>query len=250
MPGGIMAEHNSEPPIHKESVNKYGANSIIREFFLVFFTALLLFLPAGRLDWLNAWIYISWLVIFSAVFMAAMAVWNPGLLNIRGAPRKAIKSGKMPKFDWFFFAFYVPLFLGIPIVAAFDVGRFLNSNMSLYLNVLGLGLVIIGETIFGWAMVVNRFFHGTITIQSERGHHVITSGPYNYVRHPGYLGQMLYYLGLPFLLGSWWAFLLGLLMNCAFIGRTAYEDRVLRARLDGYEAYTQRVRKRLLPKIW
>jgi len=87
-------------------------------------------------------------------------------------------------------------------------------------------------------------------IQEERGHQVISKGPYQWVRHPGYLGQILFYLGTPLLLGSWWAFLLGIIMSLAFVYRTANEDQVLRNELDGYNEYTDQVRKRLFPGIW
>lgn len=239
-----------------ESLNKYGASSIIREFVLVGFTATLLWLSAGFQLWLTAWIYIIFLLIFSTVFMAAMVKKNPALLNLRGSPRRAIRSTPMRRYDKIYFFFYVPLFVLIPIVAGFEYRGFLmtcviiHSTLSLWLISLGFVLILIGDTIFGWAMVSNPFFHGMMKIQEERGHQVISKGPYQWIRHPGYLGQILFYLGTPLILGSWWAFLLGVIMGIAFIYRTAKEDQVLQIELEGYSEYTAQVRKRLIPGIW
>lgn len=239
-----------------ESLNRYGVSSILREFVLVLFIAALLFISAGFQLWLNAWIYIIWMLIFSTVFMAFMVRKNPTLLNFRGAPRKTLRESPMRRYDRIFFAFYVPLFILIPIIAGLDIRGFFwfwpifPLGVPFWLVFLGLVLVVVGETIFGWAMVVNPFFHGYMKILDKRGHEVVSKGPYGWIRHPGYLGQALYYLGIPLLLGSWWAFLLGLLMAVAFVYRTAKEDRALRNELDCYGEYVEQVRKRLVPGIW
>jgi protein-S-isoprenylcysteine O-methyltransferase Ste14 len=237
-------------------LNKYGVSSIIREFVLVGFTALLLWVSAGFQLWLTAWIYIIFLLLFSTIFMVAMARKNPMLLNLRGAPRKAMRSAPMRRYDRIFFIFYVPLFVLIPIFAGLEYRGFLVTwviipfALSLWPVIIGFVLILIGENIFGWAMVSNPFFHGMMKIQEERGHQVISKGPYRRIRHPGYLGQILFYLGTPLILGSWWAFLLGVIMSMAFIYRTAKEDQVLQIELEGYKGYAAQVRKRLIPGFW
>jgi protein-S-isoprenylcysteine O-methyltransferase Ste14 len=144
----------------------------------------------------------------------------------------------------------------IPIVGGLDYGGFIRLWIILpilipqWLIIIGFGLVVVGEALFGWAMVSNPFFHGIMKIQNDRGHHVVSKGPYRWIRHPGYLGQLLYYLGTPLLLGSWWAFFLGILMALMFVYRTAKEDRVLQSELSGYDAYADQVRRRLVPGIW
>jgi protein-S-isoprenylcysteine O-methyltransferase Ste14 len=239
-----------------ESVNKYGISSIIREFVLVGFTALLLWMSGGFQLWLTAWIYIIFLLIFSTVFMVAMVKKNPVLLNLRGAPRKAMRTAPLRRYDKIYFIFYVPLFVLIPIVAGLEYRGFLGTWIlfpfapSLWLVAFGFVLVLLGDTFFGWAMVSNPFFQGMMTIQEERGHQVISKGPYRLIRHPGYSGQILFYLGTPLLLGSWWAFLLGVIMSFAFVYRTAKEDQVLQTELEGYCEYTKQVRKRLIPGLW
>ena len=101
-----------------------------------------------------------------------------------------------------------------------------------------------------WAMTVNRFFSGTVRIQTERGHQVVSSGPYRLVRHPGYLAGVIGYLAMPLVLGSSWAYLpvlMGILVVCL---RTYLEDKTLQEELPGYREYTQQIRYRLFPGIW
>jgi len=99
-------------------------------------------------------------------------------------------------------------------------------------------------------MGVNPFFEKTVRIQSERGHRVIDTGPYSFVRHPGYLGFAGWILSTPLLLGSWWALIPAILSTVCLVVRTALEDRTLRMELAGYEEYIHRVRYRLVPGIW
>ena len=100
-------------------------------------------------------------------------------------------------------------------------------------------------------MRVNPYFEKTARIQKDRDQKVITTGPYCYVRHPGYIGTIVgYALAPPIMLGSWWALLPALLATLSLIVRTALEDRMLQDELDGYAAYAARVRFRLVPYLW
>jgi protein-S-isoprenylcysteine O-methyltransferase Ste14 len=232
-----------------ESVNKYGMSSIVREFVIVIFIAILLWVSAGFQLWLNAWLYIIFLLFFSTIFMIAMAWKNPRLLNIRGAPRQAIQQTQLPRYEKIFLTVFtlllilIPIFAGLDYQGLFDLLLPLPILVPLWLVGIGFGLVVIGESLFGWAMVANPFFHGMMAIQTERSHHVISKGPYRLVRHPGYLGQILYYLGTPLLLASWWAFFLVIIMTIAFIYRTKKEDLALMAGLPGYSAYSEKTRR-------
>lgn len=237
-------------------LNKYAASSIIREFSVVAMIAFLLWISAGFQLWLNAWIYIIFLVIFSTVFMIAMARLNPGLLNLRGAARKAIRETPMHQFDKIFLTLFTILLFLIPIFAGLDYRGFFSVLFPLplavphWLALIGFGIVVFGETLFGWAMTSNPYFHALMVIQIERGHSVISKGPYRWVRHPGYLGQILYYLGTPLLLASWWSLFLGIIMVFAFIWRTSKEDQVLMKELKGYDQYAEQTRRRLFPGLW
>jgi protein-S-isoprenylcysteine O-methyltransferase Ste14 len=100
------------------------------------------------------------------------------------------------------------------------------------------------------AMYMNRFFSMTVRIQTERGHTVVDTGPYGTVRHPGYVGMLLFYAAVPFVLGSRWALVPAVFTVMLLIVRTALEDRTLRAELPGYTDYAARVHYRLLPGVW
>ena len=98
--------------------------------------------------------------------------------------------------------------------------------------------------------MVNKFFSAVVRIQRERGHTVVASGPYQYVRHPGYAGGIVANFAIPLLLGSLWALVPAVLVNCLLIVRTALEDSTLQEELDGYRDYAGRVRYRLLLGVW
>lgn len=99
-------------------------------------------------------------------------------------------------------------------------------------------------------MFENRFFSGIVRIQTERGHQVISTGPYRWMRHPGYAGVLLLYLATPIFLDSRWAFLPALFLTVVLLIRTNLEDKALQNELEGYWAYANRVRYRLLPGVW
>jgi protein-S-isoprenylcysteine O-methyltransferase Ste14 len=116
--------------------------------------------------------------------------------------------------------------------------------------VLGAALVLLGDVLFVWAMAVNKFFSRTVRIQTEREHVVVMTGPYRYVRHPGYVGWTILWLGLTLILGSLWAFIPALLAVALIVVRTALEDKTLKKELESYEVYAEWVRYRLLPRVW
>ena len=99
-------------------------------------------------------------------------------------------------------------------------------------------------------MASNRYFSTLVRIQIDRGHTVATSGPYRYVRHPGYTGYSASFFGMSLALGSLWAIIPAGFLTCLFVVRTVLEDRTLQGELPGYGHYARRVRFRLLPGIW
>lgn len=101
-----------------------------------------------------------------------------------------------------------------------------------------------------WAMVVNRFFSSHVRIQADRGHTVVSAGPYRVVRHPGYAGGILAWIAAPVFFSSYWVTIPSVAVITLTIIRTALEDRTLKEELPGYSEYTERVRYRLVPGIW
>ena len=144
-----------------------------------------------------------------------------------------------------------PLSIAHLIIAGLDTGRFhWSDSIPLPVRVIALVVCAASSGLAIWAVYVNRFFSSSIRIQHERGHHVVTTGPYQYVRHPGYLAALLRILCGPLALGSWVAMLPCAGCFLAFLRRTALEDKFLHEELPGYTEYAAKVRYRLLPGIW
>ena len=145
---------------------------------------------------------------------------------------------------------YTVLLFGMLVAAGLDAGRFGLSDMPVALRVLGwLGLVAAFALVW-WVMASNPFLSRMVRIQDERGHVVVTTGPYNYVRHPMYVGTITAMITIPLVLGSFWALIPAVLIDILFVVRTAMEDRTLMEELPGYKEYASRVRYRLFPIIW
>lgn len=125
-----------------------------------------------------------------------------------------------------------------------------SPDFPLAWELIGLALILIGYSLGSYAFVVNAFFSGTVRLQPERGHRVVSSGPYGWMRHPGYLGSLIASLGMPLLLESIWAFIPVLIFGYFFVLRTRLEDRFLQQNLPGYSEYAKNVRFRLLPGVW
>ena len=137
------------------------------------------------------------------------------------------------------------------VVGALDSGRWhMTSPVPPGLRAFALAAMAATFGMFYRAMRENRFFSPVVRVQNERGHRVIDTGPYSIVRHPGYAGLIW---GMPFsglALGSWLAAAIGLVMSAMILRRVMFEDAFLRKNLDGYVAYTHRVRHRLIPGVW
>lgn len=117
-------------------------------------------------------------------------------------------------------------------------------------QLVGFLLTVFGHAIVVWAMSANTFFSPQVRIQTERGHSVANTGPYKLIRHPGYFGAILFTIGIPILLGSWWALIPNIAAVFLFIIRTALEDKALIEELPGYTNYKENVKFRLIPGIW
>jgi protein-S-isoprenylcysteine O-methyltransferase Ste14 len=209
---------------------------------------LCLFLTAGRWDWIEAWVYIGLALSGTLISRVVMARRNPDLVRERA---RSLSAGNVAPWDRWLMP-YVAVFgpLLVFIVAGLNERFLWLPAVPLGLKGAGILVVLAGMVVSGQAMLANRFFSGTVRIQKERGHQVITDGPYRWVRHPGYLGGILGYLGMPMILGSYWAFIPAGVGIAVTILRTAFEDRLLARELDGYGEYSRRTRYRLFPGIW
>ena len=209
---------------------------------------LLFFSAAGHIGISRGWLFLILSEIAMFGGMVVVSVINPELVNQRGRWKK-IKDTKqwdkriMPLFG--VFAFYV-----VMLVAGLDVGRYRWSNLGIGFSVLGSIGYAIGHAFMYWAMLVNRHFEVTVRIQKDRNHKVISNGPYKIVRHPGYVGAILWTLSTPLIVGSAWGIVPAAIAVLLLIFRTWLEDRTLLKELDGYNDYSKRTKYRLLPSIW
>jgi protein-S-isoprenylcysteine O-methyltransferase Ste14 len=110
--------------------------------------------------------------------------------------------------------------------------------------------MVLAFGLLAWAIYVNPFFAKAVRIQEDRGHQIVTSGPYRYVRHPGYTAFTFVFLASGLALGSWLSFISALGFGLFFIWRTVVEDKLLRENLEGYTDYVERVPHRLIPGLW
>ncbi len=218
---------------------------LIREHLGVVFVALALFLSAGRTDWAMGWA----LVLITLVWVEANALViiprHPELLAERMGPRKGAQT-----WDTVLMSFVGLAVLARLIIAGLDLRFGWTTGISFPLQITALVVAALGYGLGVWATAVNTFFSQIVRIQSERGHQVVTNGPYRFVRHPGYTGVILFELAVPIMLGSWWALAVGGFIAVLMITRTVLEDRTLQAELDGYPEYAQQVKCRLLPGVW
>jgi protein-S-isoprenylcysteine O-methyltransferase Ste14 len=221
------------------------ARYAIRETMGIVIMGVALFWSAGRIDWWPAWASIA--VMLAWITATAIVIFrlNPDLLAERLGPRKGAKPWDTA----------IMSVLGLTqlvryVVAGLDQRYGWTGGFPFAAQIAALTVCVLGYALVVWATASNTFFSQIIRIQSERGHTVATGGPYHYVRHPAYVGAILYELAVPNLLASWWALIASGLNAVLLILRTALEDRTLQAELTGYDDYARQVRYRLLPGVW
>jgi len=229
----------------RELTPKLVVRIVLRLAVIVGLLAAILFLSAGRLDWLEAWVFVA---VYGS-FLVMYAVWSvfrdPAQLQERGRVAENVKS-----WDKTILGIYTVLLVPLFVLAGLDAGRFGWSSPPLAMAIIGwVGLIAASLLVF-WALMVNTYLSRMVRIQSDRGHQVVTTGPYRYVRHPMYVGIIVLFLCVPLVLGSWWAEIPAALIAMLYVIRTVLEDRTLKEELEGYKEYAQQVCYRLLPGVW
>jgi protein-S-isoprenylcysteine O-methyltransferase Ste14 len=204
--------------------------------------AAILFISSGRLNWIWAWAYLG---VGLVLLVINALILPPELIAERGQPGDNVK-----RWDRVLASLGSLATLGVPIVTGLDERLGWSPQLVSAIHLVGLTVFALGQGLFSWAMASNKYFSTAVRIQMDRGQTVATAGPYRYVRHPGYVGYIVSFLGMSLALGSLWAVIPAGLIACLLVVRTALEDRTLRDELPGYTDYAQRVRYRLLPGIW
>jgi protein-S-isoprenylcysteine O-methyltransferase Ste14 len=208
--------------------------------------ALALFLPAGTLAWFAGWIFLA--LFFGFYF--TVTVWlyrhNPGLLQER------MRLSTSDQLGWDKLLF--PLLLALPfawlIFMSLDVVRFHWSPLPAWLEIVGAVILLCSFYLLFLTFRENAYLSPVVRIQEERGHTVVSTGPYRYVRHPMYAAMLVFVVGTALLLGSGYGILLGLLFVVVLARRAVLEERTLRAKLHGYATYMTLVKYRLIPYVW
>jgi len=203
-----------------------------------------LFVSAWTFNYWQAWVFLSVFGLSSLAVTVYLMKNDPKLLERRmhGGPtaekelsQKIIMSAASIGFA------------AILIVPALD-HRWHWSAVPPYAVIAGNILIVLGWTIILFVFRENTFTSATIEVVADQ--RVVSTGPYAVVRHPMYSGSLLYFLGIPIALGSWWGLLVGILMMPVFALRLFDEEKLLARNLPGYSEYMDRVKYRLVPFVW
>lgn len=205
-----------------------------------------LFGGAGTLNWTRGWIYVAASLLALVTIDLLVRRHNPAVLEARSNWRRKNTEA----FDKVFLAIFAPSYLLQPAIAGLDAVRFGWSSSPFWTVYIGLTFSVLGSALVAWTLAVNPHAESTVRIQTDRGHSVISAGPYQMVRHPMYVGIILGYVGGPLILGSMWALAISGLLIALFVTRAALEDQTLRRELSGYKEYSARTRYRLVPGLW
>jgi len=209
---------------------------------------LILLVCGGELGWWQAWLY-SLLIVAAGIGGRMWAEQrHPGLM----AERQNIENFQNAKAWDKVLAPLMAVSVGYPMVfvAGLDHRYHWSSEFPVWLTVTGFILISLGYGFAAWALAENRFFSSVVRIQTDRGHVVCDSGPYRFVRHPGYAGNIIALFGIVLALGSVWALIPAAVATIIAVIRTVLEDRTLQQELPGYRDYARRVRYRLIPWIY
>lgn len=233
-------EHGAHPP---EAIDR--RRLILNLAAMPPFFAVFMFLPAGTWRWPKGWLLILAIVVSGS--FASLYIWrvNPELMAARINPHQGTKH-----WDKILLRFLAAAMIAVFVVAALDDGRFHWFPLSWRVCLFGYGLVLAGVVLTTWAEGVNKFFEPTVRLQTDRGQTVVDAGPYAIIRHPGYVGGSLIFLGFALCLGSLWALIPAVLSCMLFILRTCWEDQTLQAELSGYNEYAARVPYKWIPGVW
>ena len=234
--------------VNEEAAQTVSFRQGIKLLVVYFLIPLILLICGGDLGWWQAWLY-SMLILGAGIGGRLWAEHrHPGLTG----ERQNIEIIQEAKAWDKVLAPLMALSIGYPMVLVAGLDHRFNwsTEFPLWLILIGFIFISLGYAFAAWALLENRFFYSVVCIQTDRGHVVCDSGPYRFVRHPGYAGNILGLFGIVLALGSVWALIPATVASIIAVIRTALEDQTLQAELPGYRDYARRVRYRLIPAIY
>jgi protein-S-isoprenylcysteine O-methyltransferase Ste14 len=205
------------------------------------------FIAAGRINIVRPWFFFVSTFLHYSISIGIQYIFKPEILVER---LKLKRVGSKLWDEILMRVSNLVVLILVPAVSGLDIGRFHLSLLALNYIVIGLALLIISSVLLNWAMLENPYFEPTVRIQRDRDHKVIESGPYRFVRHPGYLAAILFIFSIPFLIGSLFSFIPAGVYTVLMVTRTLIEDKTLQRELKGYSEYANIVKYRLIPWIW
>ncbi len=221
---------------------------IFRLALLAILMPVLLFASSGDLAWTTGWIFAVTTMAYTFLGRLDIARKHPDLISER---IESMKKANVERWDRVLVPLIGILFpMATIIVAGLDRRFGWSPAIPLWVQLSSLGLMLLGALIAHRAVLANRFFSAVVRIQKERGHVVVTDGPYRFVRHPGYAGGLLFNFFMAPALGSLWALIAAAATIALTVIRTSLEDKTLHLKLEGYAGYAKRTRWRLIPGIW
>jgi protein-S-isoprenylcysteine O-methyltransferase Ste14 len=231
-----------------DNPKKFPAALVFQLVLVVIIMPLLPMLISWRWNWWEAWVFFLILFlgfIFSRVLAARK---NPDIIAERAGSFKKEDAKPWDRVLAPMMAFGGAL---IPIIAGLEERfHWTPQPLSLGLKLAAILVLVLAYVFSSWAMIENAWFSGVVRLQTDRGHAVCSSGPYQWVRHPGYVGGFWSYLAMPLILDSLWGLLVVVVLLVVTIMRTRLEDRTLQEELPGYREYAHKVKYRLFPGIW
>lgn len=222
--------------------------SIVVNFLFLILLLLSPFLASGDWAWGLGWLYTGSMILYTLVSRIIAIRLHPGFARERATARAMQDTKSWDRWIVPLIALWLPL-LAV-LVAGLDKRLGWSSSLPDWVHWLGLALLVFGHSVVTWAMAVNAFFSSYVRIQKDRGHTVVSTGPYAIVRHPAYITGAIAMCGIPLLLDSLLAFPPIILLCIGIVIRTALEDKTLLAELPGYKEYAEKVRFRLVPGVW
>ena len=221
--------------------------TLVRTIIIVAAFPLIPMIISGNWPWWEAWVYALVRILGFVISRVLAARQHPDLLKERARSMDLQDAKPWDKLLAPILALGALLIL---IVAGLDRLFGWTVPFTIHIKIVALIVIILGYLLGSWALIENRFFSGVVRIQKDRGHRVVSTGPYRFIRHPGYAGALWAYLATPVLLDSMWAFIPAFLLVAVLVLRTTLEDRTLQQELLGYKEFAETTRFRLIPGLW